>query len=196
MALTPKELETQIVASEKSLILKVAQIIKKYTDNTVQVTADNLKKEVVDNLSKVEGLGAKLEKIQAMADAFEKVFDKNDDGTITADEIVAKLSAIQANIEKVEANVEAQAKKEADDIANVLKTAAELKGRIDANVNSIEKVGDSVKEVTANLNTNYYTKDEITQIVTIASTEIEKEVEKLFSDVQATSDTKSGSASK
>ena len=127
-----------------------------------------------------------------MADAFAKVFDANEDGTITADEIVAKLAAIQANIDKVEANVEALAKKEADDIANLLKVTSELKGKIDTNINAIEKVGDNVAKLAANVNTNYYTKDEIAEITTIASDTIIKEIEDLFG---VKSDTNSGSNS-
>ena len=194
MALTAKDLENKIIAAEKDLILKVANVIKSYTDNKVSVTADEIKKEVVDNLSKIDGLGEQLEKIQKMADAFAKVFDENNDGTITAEEIVAKLSAIQANIDKVEANVEALAKKEADDIADALQKIATVNGKVEANIQAIEKVNDNVKKLAANVSTNYYTKDEIAEITTIATDEIVKAVEEVFGVASdAKTDSNSGS---
>jgi len=180
MAKTVAELQNLILTKEKELILKVADVIKSYTDNKVSVTADELKKEIVDTLSKVDGLGEQLEKIQKMADAFTKVFDENKDGTITAEEIVAKLAAIQANIDKVASDLKALSDKEAQDVENLLQKIAKVDGKVDANTASIQKVDDAVKAVDAKLITNYFTKDEIEALVTTSFDSIIEEVEKLF----------------
>jgi len=177
---TVAELQNEIVAKEKALLLKIAGVIKSYTDDKISVTADEIKKEVVDNLSKIDGLGEQLEKIQKMADAFAKVFDENKDGEITADEIVAKLAAIQANIDKVGADLKTLADKEAKDVANILQNIAKVEGKVEGNTAAIQKVDDAVKKVEATLSTDYYTKEDIEALLMTSFDGIEAEIEKLF----------------
>jgi len=73
MAYTAEELQGMLQTQTKDVILGVVGKIKSYTDNAITVAKDELKAQITEELSGVEGLAENLEKLQALADAFVSV---------------------------------------------------------------------------------------------------------------------------
>jgi len=86
--MTTAELNAQLNEGVKQGIINAVTSIKTYVDGRDDVLKTELTEEIVAELSKIDGLGEQLEKIQEMANAFSKVFDENEDGKITPEENV------------------------------------------------------------------------------------------------------------
>ncbi len=164
--MTKQELQQNIQAEIKDVIVSTTQAIKKYVDGRDEVLKSELIDEITKQLSGVKGLNEDLSKLQKMAEAFAKVFDENKDGKITADEIVAKLALIQSNIDKVAADL---ANTNAN-VENLQKALNKLAGEIDG------KIAGAKEEIKAYVSDNYFTKVEVNDALKINKDEILKEV--------------------
>jgi chromosome segregation ATPase len=180
MAITAEELQKQLNTQVKETQSCVVGSIKKYVDGKDEVLKTELKEIIVKELSGVEGLGEQLEKIKEMADAFAKVFDSDGDGTITPEEILAKLTALQANIDKVASDV-ANLQGNVADLSEALENAIkDLQSQIDALELSVAKNRDEIAAVKADLETNYFTKEEVKTIISIDAKAICEDVTKIL----------------
>ena len=185
--MTEKELQALLQEQTKDVITGLASKVKSFVDCKVTVAKNELKDQITKELSGVEGLADNLEKLQKLADAFVKVFDENSDGTISADEIIAKISAIQANIDKVAsdlANYKGEVKSLFD---GVNKAIGELKDRVGALELAVAKNSDEIASIKADLSTKYYTEEQIKVALTINKEEILKEVDGILECVVADS---------
>jgi len=187
MALTAEELNAQFNTQVREAFTGVITSVKKYVDGKDEVLKSEIADLVVKELTDVEGLGSQLEKIQEMADAFAKVFDSDEDGKITPEEILAKITALQSSIDKVASDLEATNGALADHISAYEEAIKGIGDRIGATEVSISQNRDGLANLKANLETNYYTKDEITSILEVKKDEILDEVNDILfpdSDVE------------
>jgi ABC-type transporter Mla subunit MlaD len=180
MAITAEELQVQLNTQVKETLSCVVTGIKKYVDGKDEVLKTELKDVIVKELSGVDGLGAQLEKIKEMADAFAKVFDSDGDGTITPEEILAKLTAVQASIDKVASDV-TNLQGDVADLSEALENAIkDLQSKIDALELAVAKNRDEVAAVKADLKTNYFTKEEVKLAISIDAKAICEDVTKIL----------------
>jgi len=150
----------QVVEGKLKLFGKsIAESIVKYVDGKETVLREELKNEIVKELSGIEGLGSQLEKIQEMAEAFAKAFDANEDGLITPQEILAKATLLQQAIDGVNGRVDALSAS-IDDIKKAIEDEIEnLKARISALEVSTSKNSQEIANIKADLTANYVTMD-------------------------------------
>jgi len=167
MATTAEELKQTLDTELQSFGAKLAQGVVKYVEGKESVLKTELTEEITKQLSGIEGLGEQLEKIQAMADSFAKVFDSNEDGSITPEEIVAKFTLLQQAVDGVNSRVDA-VEASISDIKSAIESEIEdLKGRVSALEVNVSKNADAISAVKADLGTNYFTKEEVETALTI-----------------------------
>jgi len=167
MATTAEELKQTLDTELQSFGAKLAQGVVKYVEGKEAVLKTELTEEITKNLSGIEGLGEQLEKIQAMADSFAKVFDSDKDGKITPEEILAKAVLLQQAIDGVNGRVDAVEASIADVKSAIEAEIEDLKGRVSALEVNVSKNADAISAVKADLGTNYFTKDEVETALTI-----------------------------
>jgi len=167
MAVTPEELKQNLDTQLQTLGAQLAQGVVKYVEGKEAVLKTELTEEITKNLSGVEGLGEQLEKIQAMADSFAKVFDSDEDGKITPEEILAKAVLLQQAIDGVNGRVDAVEASIADVKSAIEAEIEDLKGRVSALEVNVSKNADAISAVKADLGTNYFTKNEVETALTI-----------------------------
>ncbi len=178
--MTKEELQALLQERLVCVAKSVANASKRYTDAQISVAKDELKQSIVDELSKIEGLGEELEKIKAYADSFAKVFDVNENGEITPEEILSKFAVLQSNIDAVAKDVATNAEniKSVEEALN--KAINDVVERVKALEIRVSKVEDDVAGVKAELTTNYFTKSDIETLVNVNCEAIVKEVEDIF----------------
>jgi len=159
MALTCEDLNVTLNAKLQESLSVVVSGIKQYVDGKDEVLKTELTEQIVKELTEIDGLGAKLEQIQEMADTFSKVFDENEDGTITPEEILAKAVLLQQAIDGVNArldntNTTLEAYKKALD-----EEIEDLKSRVSALEVSTAQNRDEIATVKADLSTNYISRE-------------------------------------
>jgi copper chaperone CopZ len=162
---TIEEVKQCINGNLGNLGSQLAQSLVKYVEGKETVLKTELTEEITKNLSGIEGLGEQLEKIQEMADAFSKAFDGNEDGKITPEEILAKAVLLQQAIDGVNGRVDAITASVADVKSAIEKELENLKGRVSALEVNTAKNSDDIAEVKANITTNYFTKEELGQVL-------------------------------
>jgi len=174
--------ELQALLQEKLIYVAkgIANASKRYTDAQINTTKEELKQAIVDELSGIEGLGEELEKIKAYADSFAKVFDIDENGEITPEEILAKFTALQSNIDAVAKDVATNAEniKSVEEALN--KAIDDVIERVKALEIRVSRVEDDVAGVKAELSTNYFTKSDIETLVNVNYEAVIKEVEDIF----------------
>ena len=131
--MTTAELNAQLNKDIKQSVLNAVTSIKNYVDGRDDVLKSELTEQIVAELSKIDGLGSQLEKIKEMADAFAKVFDENKDGKITPEEILAKLTSLKSEIEKIDLRVD----KVADDLLGAIDRIKVLEANVSKNAEEI-----------------------------------------------------------
>jgi chromosome segregation ATPase len=131
--MTTAELNAQLNKDIKQSVLNAVTSIKNYVDGRDDVLKSELTEQIVAELSKIDGLGSQLEKIKEMADAFSKVFDENKDGKITPEEILAKLTSLKSEIEKIDLRVD----KVADDLLGAIDRIKVLEANVSKNAEEI-----------------------------------------------------------
>ena len=131
--MTTAELNAQLNKDIKQSVLNAVTSIKNYVDGRDDVLKSELTEQIVAELSKIDGLGSQLEKIKEMADAFAKVFDENEDGKITPEEILAKLTSLKSEIEKIDLRVD----KVADDLLGAIDRIKVLEANVSKNAEEI-----------------------------------------------------------
>ena len=131
--MTTAELNAQLNKDIKQSVLNAVTSIKNYVDGRDDVLKSELTEQIVAELSKIDGLGSQLEKIKEMADAFAKVFDENKDGKITPEEILAKLTSLKSEIEKIDLRVD----KVADDLLGAIDRIKVLEANVSKNTEEI-----------------------------------------------------------
>jgi flagellar motility protein MotE (MotC chaperone) len=178
--MTEKELQAQLEAEFKEILTESSKIIKQYIDERDEATKAELKDVIVEELSGIEGLNENLEKLQALADAFVKVFDGNEDGTVTADEIVAKLALLQANIDKVASDLANVDEKYADLTKTLEDSLKALEVKVSANEVNISKNTEAIAEVKSNIENNYFTKDQIVTALNVGTEAMVEAVKAVF----------------
>ena len=167
MAITCEDLNVQLNAKLKLVLERVAEGFKGYTDTSIADVKKTLTEEIVKELSGVEQLGKDLEKIKGYADSFAKVFDGNEDGTITPDEILAKATLLQQAIDGVNARLDKSDATFETYVKEVAEKFAELEDRIKALELNEAQNRDEIANVKADLSTNYISKDCVDKIVDI-----------------------------
>ena len=131
--MTTAELNAQLNKDIKQSVLNAVTSIKNYVDGKDEILKTELTEQIVAELSKIDGLGSQLEKIKEMADAFAKVFDENKDGKITPEEILAKLTSLKSEIEKIDLRVD----KVADDLLGAIDRIKVLEANVSKNAEEI-----------------------------------------------------------
>ena len=131
--MTTAELNAQLNKDIKQSVLNAVTSIKNYVDGKNEIIKSELTEQIVAELSKIDGLGSQLEKIKEMADAFSKVFDENKDGKITPEEILAKLTSLKSEIEKIDLRVD----KVADDLLGAIDRIKVLEANVSKNAEEI-----------------------------------------------------------
>ena len=131
--MTPAELNAQLNTDIKQSVLNAVTSIKTYVDGKDEILKSELTEQIVAELSEIDGLGGQLEKIKEMADAFAKVFDENEDGKITPEEILAKLTSLKSEIEKIDLKVD----KVADDLLGAIDRIKVLEANVSKNAEQI-----------------------------------------------------------
>ena len=131
--MTTAELNAQLNKDIKQSVLNAVTSIKNYVDGKNEIIKSELTEQIVAELSKIDGLGSQLEKIKEMADAFAKVFDENEDGKITPEEILAKLTSLKSEIEKIDLRVD----KVADDLLGAIDRIKVLEANVSKNAEEI-----------------------------------------------------------
>jgi chromosome segregation ATPase len=126
-------LNAQLNKDIKQSVLNAVTSIKNYVDGKNEIIKSELTEQIVAELSKIDGLGSQLEKIKEMADAFAKVFDENKDGKITPEEILAKLTSLKSEIEKIDLRVD----KVADDLLGAIDRIKVLEANVSKNAEEI-----------------------------------------------------------
>jgi len=165
MAITVKEIKNQLNTDLQNFGTQLATSLVKYVDGREAVLKEELVEQITKNLTNIEGLGSQLEKIKEMADAFAKAFDENEDGKITPEEILAKATLLQKAIDGVNGRVDA-VEASIEDVKKAIEAEIEdLKARVSALEVNVAKNADAITAVKADLSTNYFTKDEVHEIV-------------------------------
>ena len=131
--MTTAELNAQLNTDIKQSVLNAVTSIKTYVDGKDEILKSELTEQIVAELSEIDGLGGQLEKIKEMADAFAKVFDENEDGKITPEEILAKLTYLKSEIEKIDLRVD----KVADDLLGAIDRIKVLEANVSKNAEEI-----------------------------------------------------------
>jgi len=165
--ITAEELKQNVEAQLQTFGQQIAQGVVKYVEGKEAVLKTELTEEITKQLSGIEGLGEQLEKIQAMADSFAKVFDEDKDGKITPEEILAKTALLQQAIDGVNGRVDALTAN-VEDFKKAFEDEFEsIKSRISALEVNTAKNTDAIAEVKANITTNYFTKEEVNEVLTL-----------------------------
>jgi hypothetical protein len=143
--------DLEIKKEFNSQIQSVSAVIKKYIDEQDVITRDGLADEVINRLSGDKGLAGQLNRVQEIANAFVSVFDGDEDGKITKEEILLKLAA---NNETVQDLVNRIVLAEAA-IRNLKTATANNTTAIQGNTQSISNLSLAVEQV----KNDYLTKD-------------------------------------
>jgi DNA repair exonuclease SbcCD ATPase subunit len=186
--MTDKELQAQLEAEFKEILTESSKVIKQYIDERDEATKAELKDEIVKELSGTDGLVDNLEKLQALADAFVKVFDENADGTVTAEEIATKLALLQANIDKVASDLASIDGKYADLTKALEDSLKALEARVNANEINIGKNAQAIAEVKANIENNYFTKEQVVTALSVGTDAMVEAVKSVFYPTTETGD--------
>jgi uncharacterized coiled-coil DUF342 family protein len=158
--MTVAELNVQLNEGIKQGIVNAVEAVKKYVDGKDEVLKTELTEQIVAELSQIEGLGEQLEKIKEMADAFAKVFDENEDGKITPEEILAKAVLLQQAIDGVNARVDNVETTIENYVTELKKSIDDLVARVGALEVNVSKNTDEI----ANIKAGYVSKDELAGI--------------------------------
>lgn len=169
MTTSKEELQALNETQVKELLVQSSQIVKKYIDERDEATKTELQEVIVDELSGIEGLGSDLEKLKSLSEAFVSVFDADKDGNITPDEIIAKVSLLQANIDKV-----------AGDLSSLDGMVDELKTKLSVNEANIKSAQTDVTTLQATVKNELFTKDEVKEILAVDTGVVIKAVEDVF----------------
>jgi len=178
MAVTTEETQELNESTIKQMMVDSSLVIKKYVDERDSATKSELQQAIVDEMSGIEGLGENLEKLQELSAAFVSVFDENADGTITPEEIAAKLSLVQANIDAVAKDVE--------DFGGLLSA---LEDRVVVTEANLKSAMTDIAGVKATIEEDIFTKAEVQEILTIDSASVVSAVEDVFFPSTDDSDT-------
>jgi len=186
---TCEDLNVALNANLQASFEGVVSSIKKYVDGKDSVLKSEITEQIVKELSEIDGLGAQLEKIQTMADTFAKVFDENEDGSITPEEILAKAVLLQQAIDGVNGRVDALTANVADVKSAIEAEIADLKSRVSALETSTATNRDELAKLKADVELNYVTKDCLETVVSVNTKGIVDAVNGiLFPESEETSD--------
>lgn len=83
----------------KQLLVSASKVTKNYIDKQDAITKEELQKKILDDISKVKDLNATLEDMKLLSASFVEVFDENKDGKISVDEVIAKITGVNAKID-------------------------------------------------------------------------------------------------
>jgi len=173
--MTIEELNVELNEGVKKGILNAVGSVKKYVDGRDEVLKSEITEELVKELSEIDGLGKQLEKIQEMANAFSKVFDENEDGSITPEEILAKAVLLQQAIDGVNGRVDSLTTDLNTYVSEITKAVTELEARVKSNELNIAK---NTEEI-ANIKVGYVKTEDLAK-VKIDVDAISKSVEDLL----------------
>jgi len=189
MPITKEQLQNEIQAEVKGVIVDSMQIVKRYIDeHSIDNVAkrEELKNEIADAIAQkydFENEKEKLEKASKVADTLLGLFDANEDAEISPQEFLDKLNSIYAQLETTN--------KLTDDLANLASQVTDLKSYVDTKIGEINGAinsvkadistnADEIKTLKANVETNFFTKDDVKAMLVINKDEIVKEVEAIF----------------
>jgi chromosome segregation ATPase len=187
--MTQEELNTQIQAEVKEVIVESSKVIKKYIDDNSIQNPDvraKVEEEIANSIAKkydFENEKSKLDEASKVAEVLLGLFDTDESGDITPEEFMNKLNSIYAELETTN--------KLSDDLQNLvdrvssiyeeLKTSiANVDGRVTEVSNALSNTNDTLAQVKTNIETNFFTKDEVSSALTINKDEILDEVKEVF----------------
>jgi Ca2+-binding EF-hand superfamily protein len=186
--MTEKELQAKLEAEFKDILAESSKVVKQYIDERDEATKAELKDVIVQELSGIEGINEDLEKLKTLAEAFTKVFDENEDGSVTADEIVAKLALLQANIDKVASDLASVDGKYADLTKTLSDSLKALEAKVNANEINIGKNTEAIAEVKSNVENNYFTKEQVVTALEVGTDALVEAVKQVFYPTTSDSD--------
>jgi DNA repair exonuclease SbcCD ATPase subunit len=187
--MTQEELKNQLENEFKTLLTKASEVVKKYIDTQDDNLKQNLEQEILEKVSDIDGISEKLEKLQALAQAFAKVFDSDNDGNVTAEEIAAKLALLQANIDKVAKDL-ADTDGKYQNITDTLnKSLNDLQAKVDANTVNISKNTQDIATIKSDLSNNFFNKEQIADAFQFDIDDITNSVSNVFFAQNDNSDT-------
>ena len=180
--MTANELHNAFMQQNKDLFTGLASRLRDFTVGKIAVAKDELVDVIMEEVSGIPSLAEDLAKVKEMSEAFASVFDTDGDGKVTADEILAKIAQITTRITNLDSKVE-NYKGEVDNRLDGLGGGLDAlsQGLQDVSA-SVSQNNDSIVNLTANLQTNYFTKEDINTILTLNKQEILDEVDDMLAD--------------
>ena len=187
--ITKEQIQNEIQEEVKEVVVESMKVVKRYIDeHSIDNTAkrEELKNEIADEIAKkydFENEKEKLEKASKVADTLLGLFDANNDAEISPQEFLDKLNSIYAQLEttnKLTDDLKGLAEQVTDLKSYVDTKIGEVNGAINSLKTDISENAEKIKNLEANVKTNFFTKDDIKAMMTINKDEIVKEVEAIF----------------
>jgi len=187
--MTQEELNSQIQSEVKEVIVESSKVIKQYIDNNSIQNPDvreQVKNEIADQIAKkydFENEKTKLEEASKVAETLLGIFDTDESGDITPEEFMNKLNSIYAELEdtnKLSEDLQSLVTTFNTFKDEVAKELGALDGRITTNANAIQNMGNDLAQLKTNVETNYFTKDDVAGALSINKDEILDEVKNVF----------------
>ena len=178
--ITCEELGQNLNVKLQETLTGVVGSLKTYIDTQDSAIKNELKDAIVKELSDVENLGADLERIQELVATFKEVFDEDNDGTISVEELLKKATLLaqaiegtNARLDKVEVTIEDYKKELEAEIE-------ELKNRVSALELATAQNTSKIAEVEANVSLNYVSKECVETLMDIKVDEVVAKVNEIL----------------
>lgn len=187
--LTKEDVKAEIQADIKDVITQSMQVVKKYVDdNSIKnkVERDALKTEIENSLATkfdFENEKEKIDKASEVANTLLGLFDADNNGEIDPKEFLNKLNSIYAQLDttnKLSGDLENLAKQLTDVKSYIDGKIGEAKGAIDTINSNVSKIDETLKSVNANIQANYFTKEDVKDMMSINKDDIISEVTNIF----------------
>ena len=187
--MTQKELNTQIQSEVKEVIVESSKVIKQYIDNNSIQNPDvreQVKNEIADQIAQkydFENEKTKLEEASKVADTLLGIFDADESGDITPEEFMKKLNSIYAELEdtkKLSDDLQALVDRVSSIYTELKDSIANVDGRVTEVANNLSNTNDTLTQLKTNVETNFFTKDDVAGALSINKDEIIDEVKSIF----------------
>ena len=187
--MTQEELNTQIQSEVKEVIVESSKVIKQYIDNNSIQNPDvreQVKNEIADQIAEkydFENEKAKLEEASKVAETLLGIFDADESGDITPEEFMNKLNSIYAELEtanQLSEDLQALVDRVSSIYTELKDSIANVDGRVTEVANNLSNTNDTLTQLKANVETNYFTKDDVAGALSINKDEIIDEVKSIF----------------
>jgi len=187
--MTQEELNTQIQSEVKEVIVESSKVIKQYIDNNSIQNPDvreQVKNEIADQIAQkydFENEKAKLEEASKVAETLLGIFDSDESGDITPEEFMKKLNSIYAELEdtkKLSDDLQALVDRVSSIYTELKDSITKVDGRVTEVANNLSNTNDTLTQLKTNVETNFFTKDDVAGALSINKDEIIDEVKSIF----------------